>query len=153
MEDIDFNLKTNELSTTDTNNGLIVKCMRYVGSKKKIKGGGVVPKDIPDDIFQMLQCSAEWTVAGDEKKSPKGQKEKRKNIKNVQTPENEQKSDQRYRELYLESQTEVEKLKRQLEETNEKLEREKMQNYLRQNSDSNISNGSESASASEASQK
>ena len=80
MEDIDFNLKTNELSTTDTNNGLIVKCMRYVGSKKKIKGGGVVPKDIPDDIFQMLQCSAEWTVAGGEKKSPKGEKQKRKNI-------------------------------------------------------------------------
>ena len=101
----------------------------------------------------MLQCSAEWTVAGGEKKSPKGEKEKRKNIKNVQTPENEQKVDQRYRELYLKSQTEVEKLKRQLEETNEKLEREKMQNYLRQNSESNISNGSESASASESSQK
>eukprot|EP00090_Calanus_glacialis_P014977 TRINITY_DN23862_c0_g1_i1.p1 TRINITY_DN23862_c0_g1~~TRINITY_DN23862_c0_g1_i1.p1 ORF type:complete len:455 (-),score=106.22 TRINITY_DN23862_c0_g1_i1:47-1354(-) len=160
MEDIDFNWKTNDLSSSNTDDGLIVKCMRYVGSKKKIKGGGVVPEDIPDDLFQMLQSSAAWNVAEDKKNNPNGEKEKRKHIEDVHNmengiPQNEQKSDQRDRELYLKAQTEVEKLKRQVEELqkDKRLLEEKMQNYLRQNSDSNISNGSESASASEASQK
>ena len=48
MEDIDFNWKTTDLSSPNTNNGLIVRCMGYGGSKKKINEGVVVPKHIPN---------------------------------------------------------------------------------------------------------
>ena len=59
MEDIDFNWKTNDLASPYNENGLIVKCLRYVATKKKIKEGGVVPKNIPADIFALLEKSTE----------------------------------------------------------------------------------------------
>ena len=74
MEDIDFNWKTNDLSDKDSNDGVIVKCMRYVASKKKISGGGVVPREIPEDIIPMINCSSEWSSVRKSEVEPEKEK-------------------------------------------------------------------------------
>ena len=60
MEDVDFNWRTDKLSGSHATKGLIVKCRRYVGTKKPIMEGGVVPRGIPDHILPLLQRSREW---------------------------------------------------------------------------------------------
>ena len=61
MEDIDFNLRTNELSSSNEDQGVIVKCLRYVATKAKLPAGGVVPCDPPEDVKQMMKEAEEWT--------------------------------------------------------------------------------------------
>jgi hypothetical protein len=73
MEDIDFNWKSNKLSFKDANDGVIVKCLRYVASKKKINQGGVVPDNIPEGIIPMLKNCSEWSFG--KKKEKKVEKE------------------------------------------------------------------------------
>ena len=56
MEDIDFNWQT------DQSEGVIVKCLRFVGNKKRITQGGVLPKDFPEDIENKLKNCQEWNL-------------------------------------------------------------------------------------------
>ena len=61
MEDVDFNMRTDDLSSRDPDEGVIVKCLRFVACKKKLREGGIVPKDVPDDVMQLMQASREWS--------------------------------------------------------------------------------------------
>ena len=61
MEDIDFNMRTDQLSSRNTNEGVIVKCLRFVAFKKKLRGGGVVPCDVPEDVVQLMRQAPDWT--------------------------------------------------------------------------------------------
>merc|ERR1712012_1473065 len=61
MEDIDFNLRTNERSSSNEDQGVIVKCLRYVATKAKLPAGGVVPCDPPEDVRQMMKEAEQWT--------------------------------------------------------------------------------------------
>ena len=74
MEDIDFNWTNNDLSHQDSNSWVIVKCMRYVASKKKINGGGVVPENIPEEIKRRLENSTEWSCGNKTKLMPEKEK-------------------------------------------------------------------------------
>ena len=76
MEDIDFNMKTNDLSSRDPYEGVIVKCLRFVAFKEKLQEGGVVPRDCPEDVIQLMQASDEW--AGVVERHLEGEGEKRK---------------------------------------------------------------------------
>ena len=60
MEDIDFNLRTNKLSSKNPDEGVIVKCLRFVACKKKLREGGVLPCDVPEDVMQLMQETPEW---------------------------------------------------------------------------------------------
>ena len=60
MEDIDFNLRTNMQSLSDRDQGVIVKCQRFVATKKKLHEGGVVPCDPPEDVKLMMKETEEW---------------------------------------------------------------------------------------------
>ena len=60
MEDINFNLKTNQLWTTNKNEGVIVKFQRFIASKKAIKRGGVVPYNIPPHLIELMKYSKHW---------------------------------------------------------------------------------------------
>ena len=68
MEDIDFNLRTDELSSKHHDQGVIVKCLRFVASKKRIGEGGVVPCDVPKDVMKMMEETEEWSGVGQRKK-------------------------------------------------------------------------------------
>ena len=68
MEDIDFNLRTDELSSKHKDQGVIVKCLRYVAFKKRIREGGVVPCDVPDEVMKMMEETEEWAGVGTRKK-------------------------------------------------------------------------------------
>ena len=60
MEDIDFNLRTDKLREENPDEGVIVKCLRFVACKKKVGEGGVVPCDVPEDVWQLMQACEEW---------------------------------------------------------------------------------------------
>ena len=68
MEDIDFNLRTDELSSKHHDQGVIVKCLRFVASKKRIGEGGVVPCDVPKDVMKMMEETEELSGVGQRKK-------------------------------------------------------------------------------------
>ena len=70
MEDIDFNLKTNEQWALNRNQGVIVKFQRFIASKKAIKSGGVVPYDIPPHLMELIKHSKHW--GGNMIENPKG---------------------------------------------------------------------------------
>ena len=77
MEDIAFNRSTNELSSFNPDDGVIVQARRYVAYKKvnsinktcfessllfQILGiGGVVPMDVPEDVQVHLENNAAWS--------------------------------------------------------------------------------------------
>merc|ERR1712083_281066 len=100
MEDIDFNWKTNNLSRSHPTKGLIVKCKRYVGTKKPIKEGGVVPRHIPEHILPKLQRSKEWNDRKEiREKLPRekenatrniGNDQKKKSVRNIETDSDEE---------------------------------------------------------------
>ena len=60
MEDVDFNMRTNECWEKNINDGVIVKCMRYVATKKFLAGGGVVANknEIPSSEDDLEPISA-----------------------------------------------------------------------------------------------
>ena len=64
MEDTDFNNKTHASS------GVIVKCMRYISTKKFMNTGGVVPTEVPDHVRKLLDENEFW------RKHPEPEKEK-----------------------------------------------------------------------------
>lgn len=61
MEDIDFNNRTDDLSSKDRDEGVIAKCLRFVACKKKLPEGGVVPRDYPEEVMRLMQASGEWS--------------------------------------------------------------------------------------------
>ena len=87
MEDIDFNWSTDKLSNIHPSKGVIVKCMRYVGCKTTIKEGGVVPRDIPDEIFPLIKRSQEWNEKKEVKEKLEPEKEKNTEHKSEQVLE------------------------------------------------------------------
>ena len=58
MEDIDFNNRTHNLSSRDRDEGVIAKCLRFVACKKKLREGGVVPRDYPEEVMLLMQASS-----------------------------------------------------------------------------------------------
>ena len=71
MEDIDFNLRTDELSSKRHDQGVIVKCLRFVALKKRIGQGGVVPCDVPEEVMKMMEETKEWAGVRRRKKQMK----------------------------------------------------------------------------------
>ena len=62
MEDIDFNFKVNKLWNSNRENGVIVKCQRFIASKKKLDGG-IIPKDVPPQIEELLKTDEDWKTS------------------------------------------------------------------------------------------
>merc|ERR1712242_371626 len=92
-EDIDFNWKTDKLSRSHATKGLIVKCKRYVGTKKPIKEGGVVPRHIPEHILPKLQRSREWNDMKEIREKLPTEKEngsKKNRVKKIETDVDEE---------------------------------------------------------------
>ena len=54
MEDILFNMKTNDLSHSHPDDGIIVKCQRFIARKKYIDHGGVVPCNVPENVIDIV---------------------------------------------------------------------------------------------------
>ena len=54
MEDIFFNDDTNK------ENGVIVKCQRFLVKKKSLKDGGVVPENMPQDVENRMKKNKNW---------------------------------------------------------------------------------------------
>ena len=66
MEDIDFNWKTNALSDKNPEQGVIVKCMRYVAYKKRMTMGGVVPSEVPIDLDEVIRVNGATSPLNEE---------------------------------------------------------------------------------------
>ena len=62
-EDVCFNKRVNELSYVSENKGIIVKCLRYIATKKVIKDGGVVPQNVPENLIGKIQENKHWSHA------------------------------------------------------------------------------------------
>ena len=55
-----FNMRTHNLSTYQPDNGVLVKCRRFIAYKKQINAGGVIP-EIPDDkTLELLAGHKQW---------------------------------------------------------------------------------------------
>ena len=53
-------MKTDELSSTNPDEGVIVKCLRFVACKKKLGEGGVIPCNVPQNVMHLMQETVEW---------------------------------------------------------------------------------------------
>jgi hypothetical protein len=59
MEDIDFNLKVNDTWKLCRDDGVIVKCQRFIASSKKMDGG-ILPKDVPQEVYRYMKEDPDW---------------------------------------------------------------------------------------------
>ena len=59
MEDIDFNLKVNDMWELCHDDGVIVKCQRFIASKK-IMDGGILPRDVPQEVYEYMKEDPDW---------------------------------------------------------------------------------------------
>ena len=78
MEDVDFNKKTDDISKCQPNDGVIVKCMRYVAVKKKLRVGGVVQQGAPLEVQQLMETHEMWTGLRMQEQNTKVEKSKPK---------------------------------------------------------------------------
>ena len=76
MEDVDFNLKVNDLWNSSHANGVIVKCQRFIASKKRLDGG-ILPRNVPPEIEALMRLDLDW------KKTPIART--KRSIKNLNT--------------------------------------------------------------------
>ena len=59
MEDIDFNLKVNDMWELCNDDGVIVKCHRFIASIK-LMDGGILPKDVPKEVYEYMKKDPDW---------------------------------------------------------------------------------------------
>ena len=43
-------------------NGVIVKCQRFIASKKRLDGG-IIPKDVPPQIEELMRTDVDWKTS------------------------------------------------------------------------------------------
>ena len=60
MEDVGFNLSINDKWKQCHEDGVIVKCQRFIASKKRLDGG-IVPYNIPTEIQEYMAVNKEWS--------------------------------------------------------------------------------------------
>ena len=67
MEDVDFNNRTDELSSVRIDEGVLVKCLRLIAHKKFINEGGVIPEDPQVEIRHLKNVIIEKDKTIEEK--------------------------------------------------------------------------------------
>ena len=62
MEDVDFNLKVNQLWTECHENGVVVKCQRFIATSQKLDGG-ILPYNMPMEVEDYILKDLDWLNA------------------------------------------------------------------------------------------